>query len=90
MGLGDDIIFLAKAEEVYKKTGKKIVPLYHAGLNVLYDNVEFIAKTKDENAGNKTDYNITRYPTCCSTDVSFGVIYAQIKRAIDIHTLTTE
>ena len=50
MGLGDDIIFLAKAEEVYKKTGKKIVPLYHAGLNVLYDNVEFIAKTKDENS----------------------------------------
>ena len=47
MGLGDDIIFLAKAEEVYKKTGKKIVPLYHAGLNVLYDNVEFIAKTKE-------------------------------------------
>ena len=50
MGLGDDIIFLAKAEEVYKETGKKIVPLYHAGLNVLYDNVEFIAKTKDENS----------------------------------------
>ena len=50
MGLGDDIIFLGKAEEVYKETGKKIVPLYHAGWNTLYDNVEFITKAKDENS----------------------------------------
>ena len=50
MGLGDDIIFLGKAEEVHKETGKKIVPLYHAGWNTLYDNVEFITKIKDENS----------------------------------------
>ena len=50
MGLGDDIVFLGKAEEVYKETGKKIVPLYHAGWNTLYDNVEFITEIKDENS----------------------------------------
>ena len=50
MGIGDDLIFLAKAEEQYKLTGKKIVPLYHAGWNTLYDNVEFISKVKDENS----------------------------------------
>ena len=49
MGLGDDIIFLGKAEEQYKKTGKKIVPLYNAGWNTLYENVEFISKNKDNN-----------------------------------------
>ena len=46
MGLGDDIIFLGKAEEEYKKTGKRIVPLYNAGWNSLYENVEFISKNK--------------------------------------------
>ncbi len=50
MGLGDDIIFLGKAEEAYKETGKKIVPLYHAGWNAIYDNVEFITEVKDENS----------------------------------------
>ena len=50
MGMGDDVIFLGKAEEIYKKTGKKIVPLYHAGWSPLYDNVEFISKQKDANS----------------------------------------
>ncbi len=50
MGMGDDLIFLGKAEEIYKKTGKKIVPLYHAGWSPLYDNVEFISKQKDANS----------------------------------------
>lgn len=49
MGMGDDLIFLGKAEEQYKKTGKKIVPLYHAGWSHLYDN-EFITKHKDVNS----------------------------------------
>ena len=38
MGLGDDIMFLGEAEDIYKKTGKKIKPLYGNGLNSLYDN----------------------------------------------------
>ena len=50
MGMGDDLIFLGKAEEQHKLTGKKIVPLYHAGWNSLYDNVPFISRNKDNNS----------------------------------------
>ena len=44
MGLGDDVIFLGKAEEIYKETGKKITPLYGSGWSPLYKNVEFLVK----------------------------------------------
>ena len=64
MGIGDDLIFLAKAEEQYKETGKKIVPLYHAGWNTLYDNVEFITKTKDENS-----LTMNARDTCAPSDI---------------------
>ena len=50
MGLGDDIMFLGEAEDIYKKTGKKIKPLYGNGLNSLYDNVEFIGNDISVNA----------------------------------------
>lgn len=46
MGLGDDLIFLGKAEEIYKQTGKKIVPVYGTGWSPMFDNVEFLSKEK--------------------------------------------
>lgn len=46
MGLGDDLIFLGKAEEIHKKTGKKIVPVYGSGWSPMFDNVEFITREK--------------------------------------------
>ena len=50
MGLGDDMMFLGEAEEIHKKTGKKIKPLYGNGLNSLYNNVEFIGNDITVNA----------------------------------------
>lgn len=44
MGLGDDLLFLGKAEEIYKQTGKKITPLYGKGWSPLFENVEFLTK----------------------------------------------
>jgi len=57
MGLGDDLIFLGKAEEIYKQTGKKITPLYGSGWSPIFDNVEFISreKTKDSITVNARD-----------------------------------
>jgi len=57
MGLGDDLIFLGKAEEIYKETGKKITPVYGSGWSPLYENVEFISreKTKDSITVNARD-----------------------------------
>ena len=45
MGLGDDLLFLGKAEEVYKQTGQKITPVHGKGWSPLFDNVEFLVKT---------------------------------------------
>jgi hypothetical protein len=46
MGWGDDLIFLGKAEEIHKKTGKKIIPIYGSGWSPMFDNVEFITSEK--------------------------------------------
>jgi len=43
MGMGDDLLFLGKAEEIYKRTGKKIKPKYGTGWSILFDNVEFLS-----------------------------------------------
>lgn len=50
MGLGDDLIFLGKAEEVHKQTGKKIVPVYGSGWSPLFDNVDFLTRDKTEDS----------------------------------------
>ena len=36
MGLGDDIMFLGEAEDIYKKTGKKIKPLCRLSDRIAY------------------------------------------------------
>jgi ADP-heptose:LPS heptosyltransferase len=46
MGWGDDLIFLGKAEEYYKKTGKKVRPVHGSGWSPFFDNVEFLSKTE--------------------------------------------
>jgi ADP-heptose:LPS heptosyltransferase len=59
MGWGDDLIFLGKAEEIHKKTGKKIIPIYGSGWSPMFDNVEFITseKTVDSLYVNARDTN---------------------------------
>ena len=39
MGLGDDLLFLGEAEQLHKKTGRKIRPLYGSGWSPLFENV---------------------------------------------------
>lgn len=66
MGLGDDLIFLGKAEEIYKQTGKKITPVYGNGWSPLFDNIEFLTKTggikvNSRDTHLKSDYHIDYY-----------------------------
>lgn len=44
MGLGDDLLFLGEAEDLYKRTGKKITPIYGNGWSSLFNNVEFLTE----------------------------------------------
>lgn len=69
MGIGDDLLFLGEAEALYKKTGKKIVPVYGNGWSPLFKNVEFLSKEKKNNCitlnardtDSPSDYHVDYY-----------------------------
>ncbi len=66
MGLGDDLLFLGKAEEIYKETGRKITPVEGTGWSPFFDNVEFLVESggltvnaRDTNV--RCDYHVDYY-----------------------------